>query len=114
MKTARFRLIAGGLIAAILILTIMAFVLILSIVDREIQLQSGEIVWPSATAWPVLGTSAALPTPTIAHTPTQPSLMPTVSTPPPYPALLPSPHPEVGTNPPPCSACHTNIHGVGR
>ena len=113
MTHSPFRLIAGGLIATILILTIIAAVLTLSIIDKEVSLRSGEIVWPSATTWRESNTLKVDLTSTGIPMSTYPSPMLIVSTPSPEQKTLPYPHPDVGTNPPPCTACHKNIHGSG-
>jgi len=115
MKRLPFRLVAGGLIAAILSLIIVAAGLALAILDEEVRARSTDVPWPTATAGQrTIVTLSVSPIPTSAEIPAMPlpypSVIPTLA---PGQQTLPYPHPDVGPNPPPCTDCHQNIHGGG-
>lgn len=115
MKRLPFRLVAGGLIAAILGLLVVAAGLAFAILDEEARARSTDIPWPTVTAGQrTIVTLSASPIPTSTEIPVlplpYPSVIPTLS---PDQQTLPYPHPEVGPNPPPCIDCHQSIHGDG-
>ncbi len=113
MKRLPFRLVAGGLIAAILGLIVVAAGLAFAILDEEVSAHSTDVPWPTATVGQrTMVTLSVSPISANTEIPVMPSPLPTmISTLAPDQKTLPYPHPDVGPNPPPCADCHQNVHG---
>lgn len=112
MKRLPFGWIAGGLIAAIAILTLVAGWLAFSLADRELVNRSASAQWITATIQTEVISPSATPTLTVAPVPTIPlSLTPTPSAPL-IPNLPPS-HPTQASTPQSCEVCHPQPHGGG-
>jgi hypothetical protein len=119
MKPIPFRLLAGILIAAIVVAVIAIIGLGFKLLNDDSS-HTGLPVWPTATAWIKNEPLPLMQTPTntkmIANhtptpTPTLTPIPPLLSTATPF---LPTQHPALGTGTPEsCTACHQNIHRGG-
>jgi hypothetical protein len=113
VKRPSFELLAGILIGAILLLTVVAGWLILSIADRELSNNATAIPWATATFQPENNILLVSSTPTRTQIMNSLTVTPNSTyTPLPAPAL-PNGHPTAGPEPQTCIECHQNIHGGG-
>jgi len=113
VKRPSFELLTGFLIGAILLLTLVAGWLILSIADRELSNNATAIPWATATFQPENNNLLVSSTPTWTQIVNPLSVTPIPTfTPLPAPAL-PNGHPTAGPEPQTCAECHQAIHGGG-
>ncbi|MBI5934811.1 MAG: hypothetical protein HY867_13995 [Chloroflexi bacterium] len=113
MKRISYRLLAGGLIVAILILALVAAWLTVSLIDREMVLRVTEVAWPTTTLEPSTQPLPFFVTPSGTALPFTPNVRPTLPidvtlTAPALPPLHPTYEPNQD-----CSSCHQVIHGGG-
>jgi hypothetical protein len=113
MNRRSFGLLAGILIVAIFILTLVAGWLILSIADRDFLNNATPIPWITATFQPENKNLLVNATPTWIQTVNPLSVTPIPTLTPLSAPALPNGHPTAGPEPQTCIECHQNIHGGG-
>jgi len=118
MKRIPFAWLAGGLIAAIIVVLLFGAWLAFAVVDREMVARVTPVEWPTATV--PTERPAEFLFPTFTAFPTSKPVLPLSATPAPTfigtPSVVPLPaaHPTLGPDSPTCDVCHMQlIHGGG-